>query len=99
MTPRDWWAESVQQDGAPGVRMLAVSTEGWMRAAQKLAAGGARLAAMWATRGERLMPTVRAVFLINSGALLLSLRLTDADAPYPGLEGYFPCAARMQRAM
>ena len=99
MTSRDWWVESVPQGGAPGVRMLAVSTEGWMDAARELAAGGARLAAMWATRGERVMPTVRAVFFINSGALLLSLRLADADVPYPGLEQYFPSASRMQRAM
>src|SRR5215469_10578260 len=99
MTPRDWWAESVPQAGAPGVRALTVSTEAWMRAAQELAAGGARLAAMWATRGEHVMPAVRAVFLINSGALLMSLRLADADAPYPGLEQYFPSASRMQRAM
>ena len=99
MTPRDWWAESIQQGGAPGVRALTVSTEGWMRAVQELAAGGARLAAMWATRGERVMPTIRAVFFINSGALLLNLRLADADALYPGLEEYFPCASRMQRAM
>jgi Ni,Fe-hydrogenase III large subunit len=99
MTPRDWWAESVQQGGAPAVRALAVSTEGWTRAAQELAADGARLVAMWASGGERVMPTVRAVFLTNSCALLLSLRLADADAPYPGLEEYFPGASRMQRAM
>src|SRR5499427_3546248 len=99
MTPRDWWAESVPQAGAPGMRALTVSAEAWTRAAQELAAGGARLAAMWATRGERVMPTVRAVFLINSGALLLSLPLADADAPFPGLEEYFPSASRMQRAM
>jgi Ni,Fe-hydrogenase III large subunit len=81
------------------VRALAVSQEDWMRAAQELAASGARLEAMWASRGERVAPTVRAVFLSESGALLLSLRLADADAPYPGLQEHFPCAARMQRAM
>jgi Ni,Fe-hydrogenase III large subunit/Ni,Fe-hydrogenase III component G len=99
MTPRDWWAESVHQVGAPGVRTRAVSAEGWKRVAQELAADGARLLAMWASRGEGVMPTVRAVMLVHSGALLLSLRLADADTPYPGLEDYFPCAARMQRAM
>ena len=99
MAPRDWWAESLEQAGAPTVRALAVSTEDWTRAGQELAANGARLVAMWASRGERVTPTVRAVFLIDSGALLLSLRLADADAPYPGLEDYFPCASRMQRAM
>jgi len=99
MAPRDWWAQSHEQRGAPGVRALAVSTEDWLRVAQELAAGGARLVAMWASRGERLAPTVRAAFLIDSGALLLSLRLADADAPYPGLEECFPGAGRLQRAM
>jgi Ni,Fe-hydrogenase III large subunit len=99
MTPRDWWAESLEQGGAPGVRALAVSSADWMRAAQELAAAGARLVAMWASRGAPVAPTVRAVFLSDSGALVLSLRLADADAPYPGLEEYFPCASRVQRAI
>jgi Ni,Fe-hydrogenase III large subunit len=99
MAPRDWWAESVAQVGAPGARALTVSSEDWTRAARELAAGGARLLALWASRGERAAPTVHAACLIDSGALLLSLRLADADAPYPGLEEYFPCASRLQRAM
>src|SRR4029077_13461359 len=41
----------------------------------------------------------RSVFLIDSGALILSLPLADPVAPYPGLEAHFPCASRMQRAM
>src|SRR5262249_32272604 len=80
-------------------RALTVSTAAWMRAAQQLAAGGGRLAAMWATRGEHVVPTVRAGFLINSGALPLSLPPPPSDAPYPAPEGYFPPPPRMQRAM
>jgi Ni,Fe-hydrogenase III large subunit len=99
MAPRDWWAESHMQVGAPGVRALTVSKEDWRRAAQELAAEGARLQAMWASDGERVASTVRAAFLIDPGALLLSLPLADATAPYPGLEEHFPCASRMQRAI
>ena len=99
MAPGDWWTESLEQPGAPGVRAFQVSSEHWRRAAQELAAAGARLVAMWASRGARVAPTVRALFLTESGALLVSLRLADADAPYPGLEEHFPCATRMQRAM
>ena len=99
MAPRDWWGESLEHPGAPGVRVLAVSSEDWARAAGEISTGGARLVAMWASHGERVAPTVRAAFLIDSGALLLSLRLADADATYSGLEEYFPCASRMQRAM
>jgi len=95
----NWWAESVEQPGAPGLRSLAVSSEHWSNAAQELAAAGARLVALWASCLEATPPTVRAVFLIDSGALLLSLRLADTDTSCPGLETHFPCASRMQRAM
>jgi len=98
VTPRNWWAESAEQPGAPGVRALAVSTEDWTRAAAELAAGGARLLAMWASRTESPR-TVHAAFLLDSGALLLNLSLAGAETPYPGLEPHFPCASRMQRAM
>jgi Ni,Fe-hydrogenase III large subunit len=99
MTPRNWWVESIEQPGAPGLRSLAVSGEDWPSAAQQLAATGARLVALWASRPEAAPATVRAVFLIDSGALLLSLRLADSATSYPGLERDFPCASRMQRAM
>ena len=98
MTPRDWWAQGLKQPNAADVRALAVSSEDWLRAAADLKASGARLMAMWASHGPG-PPHVRAVFLINSGALLLTLSLADPEGSYPGLEGYFPCAARMQRAM
>jgi len=99
MAPRNWWAESLEQPGAPGVRMLTVSGEDWSRATQEIAASGARLLAMWASHAERAPPAIRAAFLIDSGALLLSLPLANPEAPYPGLESHFPCASRMQRAM
>ena len=99
MAPRNWWAESLEQPGAPGVRTLTVSSADWSDATQEIAASGARLLAMWASHAERAPPAVRAVFLIDSGALLLNLPLTDPEAPYPGLEPHFPCASRMQRAM
>ncbi len=81
------------------MRTLTVSSAEWSQAAQELAGSGARLLAMWASRTERTSPRVRAAFLIDSGALLLSLPLDDPDHPYAGLEPHFPCASRMQRAM
>ena len=99
MAQRDWWAESLQQVGAPGTRALAVSSENWTRAARELAADGARLLAMWASGRERVAPTVHAAFLVDSGVLLLSLQLAGVDTPFPGLEESFPCASRMQRAI
>src|SRR3974390_3093510 len=99
MTARNWWAEGSELPGAPGMRSLTVSANYWSRAAQELAAGGARLLALWASRADHGPPYVHAAFLINSGAVLLKLQMTDAEARYPGLEGHFPCAARMQRAI
>jgi Ni,Fe-hydrogenase III large subunit len=70
-----------------------------MRAAEELAAARARLLAMWAARTGPAVATVRAAFLMDSGAVLLNLPLADAATSYPGLEPHFPCASRMQRAM
>jgi Ni,Fe-hydrogenase III large subunit len=99
MSARNWWAESLGQAGAPGLRTLAVSSGEWEEAAAQLASGRARLLAMWASGALDTAPAVQAAFLIDSGALLLSLPLAASAAPYPGLEGYFPSASRMQRAM
>ena len=99
MTRLDRWAKSTELPGAPGVRSLTVSREEWTRAAQELSARGARLMAMWASRTVHAPPTLRAAFLIDSGALLLNLPVTEADGSYPGLEQHFSCASRMQRAM
>jgi Ni,Fe-hydrogenase III large subunit len=99
MTPRNWWAETLEQPGAPGTRTLTVSSKDWSRVTQEMAASGGRLLAMWASHGERAPAAIRAAFLIDSGALLLSLPLADPGAPYPGLESLFPCASRMQRAV
>src|SRR6516164_3178816 len=99
MSARNWWVESLEQPGAPGLRTLTVSTGEWEDAAAQLASGGARLLAMWASHTVDTPPAVRAAFLIDSGALLLSLPLAASDAAYPGIEGYFPSASRMHRAM
>jgi Ni,Fe-hydrogenase III large subunit/Ni,Fe-hydrogenase III component G len=81
-----------------GWRTFTVSPEEWSRAARELAESGARLAALWGSSGERGAPTVRAAFFTRTGGLLLSLPLDDAAPSYPGLEEFFPCATRMQRA-
>ena len=79
MTPRNWWAGSSEQPGAPGVRALSVSSDDWSQAARELAARGARLLALWASHSGHEPPKVHAAFLIDSGALLLSL-MTEAEA-------------------
>jgi Ni,Fe-hydrogenase III large subunit len=98
MTHRDSSAHRQALAGAPLWRRQDVAPEEWARVAEELADGGARLAALWASSGERGAPTVRAAFFTGTGPLLLSLLLDGAAASYPGLEELFPCAARMQRA-
>ena len=98
MTRLDLSAHGHTLPGAPGWRTQNVSPEEWVHAAQELAGSGARLAALWASSGERGAPIVRAAFFTGTGPLLLNLPLDETDALYPGLEELFPCAARMQRA-
>ncbi|HVN46607.1 MAG TPA: hypothetical protein VMT66_15365 [Steroidobacteraceae bacterium] len=99
MMRRDLWAESLEQAGAPGVRALELARADWEQAVQQLAAAGARLLALWASRTPAGTPAVCALLLIDSGALLLNLALDAGDVSYPGLEAHFPCASRMQRTI
>jgi len=105
-----WFERSDPQPGAPGLRTLNVSHPEWRQAIADLAASGGRLVAMWAGHGNDAVPaaaavaahvasTVHATFLTQHGGLTLNLRHEDQHAPYPGLETFFPCAARMQRAL
>ena len=111
MPLRRWWERAREVPGAVMVRGLAVSTEEWTQAARDAAAGGGRLLSLWASERHESPPaqSVYAAFLIEPGVLILALALTDvrsaalrapgADQPqYPGLEGTFPAAARLQRA-
>ncbi|HXR91202.1 MAG TPA: hypothetical protein VN750_13095 [Steroidobacteraceae bacterium] len=99
MTWQAWFEQSVPQRGAPGLSALTVSQAQWRQAAGDLAGAGARLLAIWASRPEQAVATVRAAFLTLHGGLVLSLPLAETQAPYPGLEDLFPAASRMQRAV
>jgi Ni,Fe-hydrogenase III large subunit/Ni,Fe-hydrogenase III component G len=104
---QDWFEQAVRPSdangaapiaGAPNAWELAVTSEQLRRAAQNIAAGGGRLISLWASRdtGGNL---VRAAFAADSGVLVLTLRLTESQSQYPGLEQSFPSANRMQRAI
>jgi Ni,Fe-hydrogenase III large subunit/Ni,Fe-hydrogenase III component G len=98
MPLRAWVERSELQAGAPGMRALTVSRDEWRRVAEDLSAAGARLVTLWASVGEHDTCTLRAAFLVEHNGLVLSLRLDDAHATYPGIADLFPAAARMQRA-
>ncbi|HEU4624332.1 MAG TPA: hypothetical protein VFS52_06190 [Steroidobacteraceae bacterium] len=99
MPLRAWLDLSTPLAGAPGVQALNVSLDEWRTLAVDFAAAGARLFALWASGDDSGAPAVRAVFLTESQAFLVNLRLARPDVRYPGLENLFPAASRMQRAI
>ena len=98
MPLRSWLARAEALSGAPGLRALAVSSEEWQRISQDLAAAGGRLLALWGGAQYR-QSVICAAYLAEGAGLLVTLALPDPDTPFPGLEGDFPAAARMQRAV
>lgn len=96
MKPQTWIDQSAPLPGAPGVRRLDVNPETWHACATDMAAGGARLFALWADGAGTV--TVFAALIAEPSVLLLALELPDPSATYPSLADIFPAAARMQRA-
>jgi Ni,Fe-hydrogenase III large subunit len=91
-----WIGQSTPMPGAPNVRRLEVTLDTWHEIAQGIAAGGARLLALWAS----CEPSARVdvALMTESVVLVLTLVLPD-DAPnYPSLTNTFPSVLRMQRA-
>jgi Ni,Fe-hydrogenase III large subunit len=99
MTSRRWYAQGQAIAGAGGICGLTVTNESWRQAVCDLAAGAARLVAMWADFGAEGGRIVRAAFIADPGVLVLSLPAASPDDPYPGIEDFFPAASRMQRAI
>ena len=99
MASRRWFAQAGAIPGAPGVRGLGVTAESWRQAMRDLAAGSARLLSLWADVDVAGARVVRAAFIAEPGVLVLSLPVGGADSTVPGIEGDFPAASRMQRAM
>jgi Ni,Fe-hydrogenase III large subunit/Ni,Fe-hydrogenase III component G len=108
MALQRWFDQATQQPesngggvivGAPKAFGLTVTRKEWSQAAEDMATHGGRLLSLWASRTDTEDDVVRAAFIANSGVLVLSLRATASDLPYPGVEQWFPSASRMQRAV
>jgi Ni,Fe-hydrogenase III large subunit/Ni,Fe-hydrogenase III component G len=104
---QDWFEQAVRPSDANGAAPiggaanaweLTITSEQWRQAAQNIAAGGGRLISLWASR-DTDGKFVRAAFAADSGVLVLTLRLTESQSHYPGVEQSFPSASRMQRAI
>ena len=101
MPVRRWWDRARVLPGAPSVRGLGVTGEDWLKSARDVAAAGGRLLSLWASAesgaGEA---AVYAAYLTEPGVLLIEMSVEPSGTHdhYPGLEGLFPAASRMQRA-
>src|SRR5690348_7958293 len=86
--------------GAAPAWRARVDAAAWRATAGKLAAAGARLAALWACdesdrdAGSRVL----ALYATAEGLACLDLALPQAGGDYPDVADLFACAARMQRA-
>jgi len=74
-----------------------VTAEEWTQAAHDVAAAGGRLLSLWAASVPAAESQVHAAYLTELGLLILDLTV-PAGERYPGLEGLFPAASRLQRA-
>ncbi len=101
MPLRRWWDRAQAVAGAPGVRGLRADREEWLLAARDVAASGGALQALWVSvaSGAVLQTTVCGAYLTDRGVLVIELALpAGGDPDYPGLQGIFPAASRLQRA-
>jgi len=96
MPMRKWLDRSQPLPGATGARAVEVAGHDWRQAALDLAAGGARLHALWTERHEA--GAVCALYAGDDFLLLVALALPADETTYAGLTDLFPAANRMQRA-
>ncbi|HEX7236020.1 MAG TPA: Ni,Fe-hydrogenase III large subunit [Gammaproteobacteria bacterium] len=96
MAMRKWLDRSQPLGGAPAARRIDLAAGDWRQIALDLAAGGARLHALWTeATPER---AARALYIGEGLLLLVTLPLAADGAEYPSLADVFPAAGRMQRA-
>ena len=101
MPLRRWWNGARAVAGAPGVRGLGAGRGEWVQVARDVAASGGTLHALWVSAVSEAVPqtAVHGAYLTDMGVLVVELALpAGTGAAYPGLEGIFPAASRLQRA-
>ena len=102
MPLKTWLAASEPIADDAAVRQLRVGAEDWRRLAEDVAASGGRLLALWGQDASAGHPAVFAAYQTAAGLWVGELRCDAPDAagePYPGLQGIYPFAGRMQRAI
>jgi len=96
MAMRKWLDRSQPNAGAPGLRGVDVAAAEWRQSALDLAAGGARLEALWTECTH--VAVARALYGGDDFLLLVTLPLAHGETEYPSVADVFPAAGRMQRA-
>ena len=70
----------------------------WMDACREVNEQGGRLVALWG--GERAPGfSIHVALAVADGVLVLTLPVSREELSYPGIDGIFPAAIRMQRAV
>ncbi len=96
MAIRKWLDRSQPLAGAPGTRGIDVVASEWRQIALDLAAGGARLHALWTDVSHGAAALT--LYAGDDFLLLVTLPLEGDDVEYPSIADIFPSAERMQRA-
>jgi Ni,Fe-hydrogenase III large subunit/Ni,Fe-hydrogenase III component G len=83
--------------GAAPVFRTEVNAIEWVAACREAHEQGGRLVAMW---GSERTPgfAIHVALAVADGVLVLTLPVSREASSYPGIEGLFPAAGRMQRA-
>jgi hypothetical protein len=97
MAMRKWLDRSQPLAGAPGLRGVDVAAAEWRQSALDLAAGGARLEALWTecTHGA----IARALYGGDDFLLLVTLPLARGETEYPNADVLPAAADRSERPL
>ena len=102
MRMADFEIEFETLQSAPPIHVAGVDAAGWCRGANRIAACGGRLVALWASdrrADDDAAIVVTAAYAGSEGLYCLRLPLTDGASDFPDLTPWFAAAARMQRAI
>jgi Ni,Fe-hydrogenase III large subunit len=98
MALRPWWNRSQPIAGRAAGGVVIVGPEEWLAVAGDVAAAGGRFATLWITPGASGGARVSAAYLADGGVLVAEQVLASGAERYRRVGGFFPAAARLERA-
>ncbi|HEX9207652.1 MAG TPA: hypothetical protein VF851_05405 [Steroidobacteraceae bacterium] len=94
-----WLDQATRIDAAAPYTSLTIDAADWRDLAQDIAATGGRLLALWGTRRPGEGQVLQAVATGQSRVLFVTVRPPVDGTEFAGVDGVFPAAGRMQRAV